>query len=169
MTPGLGDHRIRATDPRTPRGWIRCGPAVLAVALLAGCGSTPAAVTVTQPPAAPAPAAAPDPKAPVRAAAHAYFVAIADQDYAAVCRALSSASQQRLVSKAAILGAHTCIDAARVGLGSTGRDETDPLRTDPIIVLRLKGARATIRRQHGKTVLRLRRYGSTWLVDNAGK
>lgn len=145
----------------------RC--AIATTAFLAGCGSTPATVTVTQPPAAPAPAVAPDLKAPVRAAAHAYFVAIADQNYPAVCRELSSASQQRLVSKAAVLGAHTCIDAAKVGLGSSGRDETDPLRTDPIIVLRLKGARATIRRQHGNAVLWLRRYGSTWLVDNAGK
>lgn len=147
----------------------RC--AIATTAFLAGCGSTPATITVTQPAAAPAPAVrtAPDPSAPVRAAAHAYFVAIADQNYAAVCRALSSASQQRLVSKAAVLGARTCVEAAKVGLGSTGRDETDPLRTDPIIVLRLKGARATIRRQHGKTVLRLRRYGSTWLVDNTGQ
>lgn len=146
--------------------------AVLAVAFLAGCGSSsPAVVTVTRSVTAPAPApraAAPDPAAPVRAVAHAYFVAIADQDYPAICHQLSSASQRRLVKIAAALGTHTCAEAAKVGLGTSGRDETDPLRTDPIVVLSLKGDRAVVRRRHGTDRLRLRRYGSTWLIDSAG-
>jgi hypothetical protein len=100
----------------------------------------------------------------VRAAAHTYFVALANRDYAAVCAQMSSAIQARTVRLASAAGADTCADAVKIGAGSASQDVATQLRTDKIIVVALKNNVAAVRREHGTELLRFRRYGKQWLL-----
>jgi hypothetical protein len=124
---------------------VKIGALAAAALLLAGCGAT-----------------SPSPAQRVKSTAHAYFAALGKRNYQAACDQTSTTFQQAAVKNAAPLGARTCADALKIGLGSAGRDELDPLLTDKIIVLTLSGSHATTRRAHGTDVMRLHRYGTTY-------
>jgi hypothetical protein len=120
---------------------------VLAAAALTGCGAKKSG-----------------PADQVRAAAHTYFVAMANHDYQGMCAQMSSATQAHNIKLASAAGADTCADAVKVGVGSASGDVAAQLRTDKIVVVALGKNVAGVRREHGTELLRFRRYGKKWLL-----
>lgn len=155
-----------ATVRKPARAARRIG-AFLAVLALAGCGSGSPSTAHTSPAAKKT-----TDREEVARTVHDYFNGLGTRDAGKACEQLSTPGRATLyvaANTAPGTGVNGCQAAVAKIEGILGTDSLDPLKDTKIRVLTLHGHTATARRDDGKDVLTLRKFGSRWLIDNTGK